>query len=199
MSDHIANLRRAHESALRRIENLEAELAAERSARRLYAQQLSGLIQEMSIEKAVSAPAPSPEPEQTPPVGGTSGRVLYIEDQITNVQVVKLMLDRVPGMDFFSAETGRLGLRQAVELRPDLILLDLNLPDMHGSEVMRELRSNAATEHIPVLVLSGDAAPTQIDRLLAAGARDYLVKPFKMDRLQTAVETLLREANVSAA
>jgi len=62
-----------------------------------------------------------------------------------------------------------------------MILLDLNLPDIHGSEVLRRLQSDTETAKIPVVVLSADATPSQIERLLSAGARNYLTKPFDID------------------
>ncbi len=174
-------------------------------------QQMLRMIEEMSTEDAVpesadaprSTPPPLPPQQVKTPVEASTGapapgRLLYIEDQITNVQMVELMLHRLLGISLSSAETGRKGLARAVEERPDLILLDLNLPDMHGSEVIRALQENPATAPIPVIVISGDAAPSQIDRLLAAGARDYLVKPFKLDRLKGAVEDLLHEIRQAA-
>lgn len=127
------------------------------------------------------------------PSACAGGRVLYVEDQLTNVQMVELILSRHLGVSVAAVATGRQGIAAAVSQRPDLILLDLSLPDMHGSEVMTQLQENPLTASIPVIILSGDAAPSQIDRMLARGARDYLVKPFKMERLKEAVGTVIRE------
>jgi CheY-like chemotaxis protein len=72
-----------------------------------------------------------------------------------------------------------------------LILLDLNLPDMHGSEVLKQLQSDPVTAAIPVVVLSADATPSQIERLLTAGAKNYLTKPYDIDQFLTVVDEYL--------
>jgi len=65
---------------------------------------------------------------------------------------------------------------------PKLVLLDLDLPDMHGSKVLESLQAEPATQQTPVIVISADATPSQIERMLAAGARNYLTKPFDIRR-----------------
>jgi CheY-like chemotaxis protein len=72
---------------------------------------------------------------------------------------------------------GSIGLELASQHQPDMLLLDLNLPDMHGTEVLRRLRENPETQKIPVVVLSADATPGQITRVLEDGAKVYLTKP----------------------
>jgi CheY-like chemotaxis protein len=72
---------------------------------------------------------------------------------------------------------GKVGLEFARQHSPDLILLDLHLPDLPGWEVLAELQKDEATRHIPTIVISADATARQIKRLLAAGARSYLTKP----------------------
>ena len=79
----------------------------------------------------------------------------------------------------------------ALANRPRLILLDLNLPDMHGSEVLLQLQRDAATAKVPVVVLSADATPSQIERLLTAGARNYLTKPFDIDPFLAVVDEMV--------
>ena len=81
-----------------------------------------------------------------------------------------------------------LGLDLARTHRPDLILLDLNLPDMPGVEALRRLRADQATADIPVVIVSADATPGQIHRLRAEGAVDYLAKPFEIDQLLALVD-----------
>jgi CheY-like chemotaxis protein len=83
--------------------------------------------------------------------------------------------------------------------KPTLVLLDLNLPDTHGSEVLAQLRANPVTQKIPVIVLSGDASPTQIERILQAGARDYLTKPFDIGRFICLIDDALRHPKKIAA
>jgi CheY-like chemotaxis protein len=71
---------------------------------------------------------------------------------------------------------------------PKLILLDLNLPDTHGADVLNVLHTTPETSEIPVVILSANAIPTQIERLLAAGARNYLTKPFDIDQFLAVVD-----------
>ena len=104
--------------------------------------------------------------------------ILYIEDNLSNLQLVQCLLAPRPEIKLLTAMQGAPGLELARQHRPDLILLDLHLPDMDGPEVLRRLQSEAATRHIPIVVVSADATPGQIQRLLGEGARDYLTKPF---------------------
>jgi DNA-binding response OmpR family regulator len=75
-----------------------------------------------------------------------------------------------------------------------LILLDLNLPDLHGSDLLVRVRNNPLTAQIPVIVLSADASPSRIERMLQAGARNYLTKPFDIKRLLCLVDETLESA-----
>ncbi|HEX8899462.1 MAG TPA: response regulator, partial [Chthoniobacterales bacterium] len=86
---------------------------------------------------------------------------------------------------------GESGVELAVAHQPKLVLLDLNLPDMHGSEVLRQLQDEPATANVPVVVLSADATPSQIERLLTAGARNYLTKPFDIDPFLAVVDEMV--------
>ena len=86
---------------------------------------------------------------------------------------------------------GRLCLDLTREHHPDLILLDLHLPDIGGAEVLRRLRESPETREIPVVVVSADATPRQIERLRADGARDYLTKPFDVKKFLALVDEIL--------
>jgi CheY-like chemotaxis protein len=86
----------------------------------------------------------------------------------------------------------------AREHHPDLILLDLHLPDMHGSEVLRRLRADTRTSDIPVVVISADATRSAVDELLAAGADAYLTKPLDLDEFLRTLEQFLPEQPKSA-
>lgn len=77
---------------------------------------------------------------------------------------------------------------------PQLVLLDLDLPDMHGSEVLGRLREVPATAQTPVIVISADATPSQIERMLAAGARDYITKPFEIRRFLLMFDEIFPQA-----
>jgi len=109
-------------------------------------------------------------------------RVLYIEDTVANVRVIEGVLELRPGVQLLSAMFGRLGVELAREHHPDLILLDLHLPDIPGDRVLAELQEDAETRDIPVIVLSADATRER-EQLLAAGAAAYLTKPIDLRRL----------------
>jgi CheY-like chemotaxis protein len=117
--------------------------------------------------------------------------VLYIEDNVDSARLMERIFSRWPGVRLISAMQGRLGLDLAQQHHPDLILLDLHLPDMHGLDVLERLRSNAATRDIPVVVTSADATPGQVERLRAAGADDYLTKPLDISRFSEAIRRRL--------
>ena len=112
-----------------------------------------------------------------------SGSVLYIEDNASNIRLVERLIARRPGVTVRSAMTGAEGVEAAARERPDLILLDLHLPDMDGETVLARLASLPLTRHIPVAVLSADAVNAQSERLLAAGAVAYLTKPLEIARV----------------
>ena len=118
--------------------------------------------------------------------------VLYIEDNLSNLKLIEHLLSRGPKVRLLPAMQGRLGLDLAREHRPELILLDLHLPDMPGDEVLRQLRAAPETRHIPVIIISADATSGQIDRLLAAGARAYLTKPLDIQKLLVLLDETLR-------
>ena len=131
------------------------------------------------------------EEGEAPKLPSRMGTVLYVEDNLSNLQLIERLLARRPGIKLLSAMQGRLGLDLAREHRPGLILLDLHLPDVHGSEVLRQLREDARTRDIPVIVISADASPREIARLQTAGARDYLTKPIDVRRFLVIVDEVL--------
>lgn len=138
---------------------------------------------------AEGSPAPAaPELAAAPP---GSHLVLHVEDNPANVRVVELALAHRPGVRLMSALRGGLGADLAAQHRPDLVLLDLHLPDLGGEEVLRRLRDDPNTRATPVVVLSADATPQQVTRLLAAGASDYLTKPLDIRDLLRAVDAAL--------
>jgi signal transduction histidine kinase/ActR/RegA family two-component response regulator len=116
------------------------------------------------------------------------GTVLYIEDNAANVRLVETILAERPAIRFISAMQGRLGLDLARQHRPSVILADLHLPDISGEDVLREVRADPALRDIPVIILSADATPGQISRLLAAGARAYLTKPLDVQELLAKID-----------
>jgi signal transduction histidine kinase/CheY-like chemotaxis protein len=103
--------------------------------------------------------------------------VLCIEDNPSNLRLIEAILESRPEIHLLSAMQGSVGLDLARQHEPDLILLDLDLPDIKGNEVLIRLQKSAITKDIPVVIVSADATPGQIERLLAAGAKAYLTKP----------------------
>jgi protein-histidine pros-kinase len=113
--------------------------------------------------------------------------VLYIEDNLASFQLMDRIFARWTGVKLISAMQGRLGVDLAMQHHPDLVLLDLHLPDMHGYEVLQRLRANEATRDIPIIVTSADATVGQIERLRNAGADEYLTKPIDIPQFTEAV------------
>ncbi|MDP9329874.1 MAG: PAS domain S-box protein [Actinomycetota bacterium] len=120
--------------------------------------------------------------------------VLYIEDNLSNLMLIERIFAGRPNIGLLSAMQGELGIELARKHEPDLILLDLHLPDISGEEVLRRLRQDPVTRRIPVIMISADATEGQVKRLLAAGADDYLTKPLDVKAFVQVVErTLDRE------
>jgi len=111
---------------------------------------------------------------------GSTGTLLYIEDNPANFTLVERLLARRTTCRFIGAVQGRMGLDLCRQHRPSLVLLDLNLPDISGEEVLLRLRAEPETRDIPVVILTADASNSQRARLLAAGADDYITKPFDL-------------------
>jgi signal transduction histidine kinase len=126
------------------------------------------------------------------------GTILYIEDNLSNIRLIEQVLARYPGVELLEATQGRLGLDLANTHSPDWILLDLHLPDIPGEEVLRALREEQRTRRIPVTVLSADATPGQVNRLKAAGAREYITKPLDVLQLIALLEGTMRREQTAA-
>jgi PAS domain S-box-containing protein len=128
-----------------------------------------------------------------PQLGIDADVVLYIEDNLSNMRLVERLLAHRTPVQLVPAMKGRLGLELAREHRPDLILLDVHLPDITGEEVLEQLQADEATRAIPVVVISADATTAQRRRLLDVGARHYLTKPLDLELFLDVVVTTLSE------
>ncbi|HZF68985.1 MAG TPA: PAS domain S-box protein [Gemmatirosa sp.] len=117
--------------------------------------------------------------------------LLYVEDNLANLSLVETILISRPGWRTIPALQGQLGVELAREHRPDVVLLDLHLPDINGDEVLRRLRADPRTARIPVVVVSADATTASVERLRAAGADAYLTKPLDVDEFLAVVERFL--------
>jgi CheY-like chemotaxis protein len=109
------------------------------------------------------------------------GNVLYFEDNISNIELVDGIIGtHRPHIQLVTSVSGINAVEMAIECRPDLILLDLDLPEIHGSEILANLQADAETKSIPVVIISADAMSHQIKKMLKSGARDYLTKPIEI-------------------
>jgi len=125
-----------------------------------------------------------------------SGIILYIEDNLSNIQLVEQILEtHRPSINLITEMFGKKAVQFALDYKPDLILLDLDLPDIHGSEVLKLLRAEPDTEAIPVIILSADAMTKQIKRLMQAGAKDYLIKPIDVVQFLKIVDGVIGKSS----
>jgi signal transduction histidine kinase/ActR/RegA family two-component response regulator len=122
--------------------------------------------------------------------------VLHIEDNLANVQLVERVLAQRPAITVLPAMQGRMGVDLARRHHPILILLDLNLVDLPGAEVLKILRDDPLTANIPVAIISADAMPRQVQRLMSSGAVDYLTKPIDIHRLLKLVDDAVGAVSV---
>ena len=123
--------------------------------------------------------------------------VLYVEDNPANLKLVEMLIARRGDLRLLSAGTGDLGIEVALAHQPDVILMDINLPGISGIKALAVLRREAATAHIPVIALSANASPRDIERGLAAGFLKYLTKPIKVEELIDTLDLALAVAAIA--
>jgi len=140
-------------------------------------------IQLKSAEAGAAATARAPAPVAANGPSGEGRTIVYIEDNLSNLQLVDRLLARLPNVRLIAAMQGKLGIDLVRHHHPDLILLDHHLPDLHAREVLEQLKRDPATAAIPVVVLSADTSPAQLKRLRAAGAAGHLTKPLDVESL----------------
>ena len=131
------------------------------------------------------AAAPLPRP-------GRSARVLYVEDNPANLKLVEQIVQRHADVELLMAPSGSLGLDLARSHRPDLLLLDIHLPDIDGFEVLARLRADAQTRHIPVVAVTAQAMPNDVKRVMDAGFDGYLCKPLDLASFDALLDRMLR-------
>jgi hypothetical protein len=139
-------------------------------------------------EPATEQPGPRQGPSET--IQRLRGRLLYVEDNPVNAMIISELISRRADLQLHVAVDGESGVRHAVETQPDLVLLDMQLPDIDGHEVLRRLRAHARTAHVPVIALSANAMPDDIERALRAGMSDYWTKPLDFATFMASIETL---------
>ncbi len=124
-----------------------------------------------------------------PDIPANAGTILYIEDNNSNIELVEQLLSvHRPGIKLIADIHGRQAVALARQHKPDIILLDLNLPDIHGSEVLRRLLADEKVKSIPVVIISADATPKQYLKLIREGARKYLTKPLEIAELLKVID-----------
>jgi two-component system cell cycle response regulator DivK len=124
-------------------------------------------------------------------------RILYVEDNDDNVYMLKMRFELLDGFEVLVAENGEIGCAKATSERPDLILMDLDLPVVDGWEATRRLKIDGATSTIPIIALTAHAMSGSREKALAAGCDDFDTKPVDFERLLQKIERLLanRQAN----
>jgi CheY-like chemotaxis protein len=125
--------------------------------------------------------------------------LLYVEDNPANLLLVESLIARRPDIRLLSATDGNRGVEMARAYRPEVILMDINLPGISGIEALRILAADPATAHIPVIALSANAIPRDIKKGLETGFFRYLTKPLKVDEFMETLDVALKLAKTAAA
>jgi len=134
-------------------------------------------------DKPEAAPAPQP---------GRHARVLYVEDNPANLKLVEQIVQRHANVELLMAPSGSLGLDLARSHRPDLLLLDIHLPNIDGCQVLEQLRADAQTRLIPVVAVTAQAMPEDVKRVMAAGFDGYLAKPLDLASFDALLQRMLQ-------
>lgn len=125
--------------------------------------------------------------------------LLYVEDNPANLMLVEDIIARRPDIRFLSARDAIRGIEMAHSCLPDVILMDINLPGISGLEALKILAEDQATAHIPVVALSANAIPREIEKALEAGFFRYLTKPIKVNEFMSSLDVTLKYAKSKAA
>ena len=121
--------------------------------------------------------------------------MLYVDDNDANLQLVEQIMELRADVELFCALNGTQGLSMARERHFDLVLLDLQMPDLSGDMVLQALKSDAATREVPVLMVSADVNPAQTERLLALGAEAYVTKPLNVGDFLALIDERLSDTS----
>jgi len=141
-----------------------------------------------SIIEATKEALAAQDDETTPEALGT---LLYVEDNPDNLKLMELIITRMEGLKMISTHTGELGIELARAEKPDLIILDINLPGISGLETIKRLQSHESTRNIPVLALSAAATPRDIEKGMEAGFLRYLTKPIMVPKVMEAIRSAM--------
>jgi len=145
---------------------------------------------QLSVEEGDAAALARPQVSR----GSRLHTLLYVEDNPANLKLVEQIIARHPDIRLLTAVDGTRGIEIACLSQPDVILMDINLPGINGFEALRILRSGPATKHIPVIALSANAMPRDIEMGLQAGFFGYLTKPIKVGAFMEALDVALESS-----
>lgn len=119
--------------------------------------------------------------------------LLYVEDNIVNRELLEAILERTPNLKLLTAKDAEEGIEKAISQKPDIILMDINLPDLDGFEALEKLRGFPETKGIPVVAISGNVMPLDIKKAINAGFAEYLQKPYNISELYRIIGEILEE------
>jgi len=149
-----------------------------------------GLEADTATSAAVARPLPQP--------GAPLRTLLYVEDNPANLKLVEQLIARRPTLRLLTAVDGNMGIQLARANQPEVILMDINLPGISGIEALKILHDDPVTAHIPVVALSANAMPRDIEKGLAAGFFSYLTKPIKVKEFMEALDAALESVHAHA-
>ena len=118
-------------------------------------------------------------------------KILYIEDNIDNMILVKRILE-IEGYEVIQAETGEEGLAKAFESHPDIVITDINLPDIDGYTITTKLKQDQVTAHIPIIAMTANVMKKDKQTVFEAGCDGYISKPIDVDELPIQIENFLK-------
>ncbi|NJD35520.1 MAG: response regulator [Betaproteobacteria bacterium] len=144
---------------------------------------------------AISASSQAIEEDPGTGIHGRDRKILYVEDNPANVTLMEELIRRFNNLRLVTAHTAEIGLALAEQERPDLIIMDINLPGIDGFEALAKLQANPKTASIPVMALTANAMPSAIERGLAAGFHSYHTKPIQIDALTRSISQALEETD----
>jgi signal transduction histidine kinase/AmiR/NasT family two-component response regulator len=133
------------------------------------------------------------------PDGTPLRTLLYVEDNPANLELVEQLIARRPDLRLLSAADSNLGIEFARVYQPEVILMDINLPGISGMEAMKILRADPSTAHIPIIAISANALPRDIEKSLKAGFFNYLTKPIKVNQFMDALDVALKFSQTAAS
>ena len=147
---------------------------------------------------ALDSAGPAANPETQVQHGAPLRTLLYVEDNPANLKLIEQLIARRKDMRLLTARDGDLGIQLARDKQPEVILMDINLPGISGIEALAILRADPATAHIPIVALSANAMPRDIEKGLQAGFFRYLTKPIKVDEFMQTLDEVLEFARQEA-